>query len=148
MSDLGVSAASPTVDLEDDVQESWRVASRDPETLAKQLRAWELDNGEGFTDYYMDGYVKPVSWAFWLLGKGYVIKANMLIDKITHSEYLDQDELFHIHYSDDIEWGPDQKGFDAAEAVYEKDFLIWVEFLCASDRYFKDIAEWLLTYGE
>lgn len=122
--------------------------SRVPAELAVQIRDWEIRAGESFTDYYMDDRVKPVSWAFWLLGKGYTEKANYLIDAITVKESLDQTELFHINYSDEIEWGPGQEGWSAAEVIYESDFLIWAEFLCASDRYFKDIESWMLNYGE
>ena len=114
---------------------------RNAEVLAKQIRAWEMRAGESFTDYYMDGHVKPVSWAFWLLGAGYTEKANFLIDVITKDggTSLDQTEMFHIHYNDEVSW----TDWDAGNAIYEKDFLIWAQFLVASDRYWKDIDEWL-----
>lgn len=115
------------------------VIERDVQKLAQTLRDWEMDAGESFTDYYMDARVKPVSWAFWLLGKGHTEKANKLIDAITARDYIDQTELFHIHYSDEISWSD----WDAADAIYFKDFLIWADFLCASDRYFNDIKGWL-----
>lgn len=115
------------------------VIERDVQKLAQTLRDWEMDAGESFTDYYMDDRVKPVSWAFWLLGKGYTEKANKLIDDITARRSVGQMDTFHIHYADGMSWSD----WDAADATYFKDFLIWADFLCASDRYFKDIKEWL-----
>lgn len=106
--------------------------------LANKMRAWELDAGESFTDYYMDGRVKPVSWVFWLLGKGFTEKANMLIDKIQAGErYIDQTEMFHINFNDEMDWWK-----EPTEDLYFADFMIWAEFLIASDRYWKDISEW------
>lgn len=114
---------------------------RNAAVLAKALRAWEMDAGESFTDYYLSGAVKPVSWAFWLLGKGFVGKANPLITRINNGErYIDQDEMFHVFYDPDRQSWDD---WDHADRIYFKDFKLWAEFLTASDRYFDDICAWL-----
>lgn len=49
------------------------------EAMAARIRKWEMRAGESFTDYYMHDKVKNVSWAFWLLGKGFNERANELI---------------------------------------------------------------------
>lgn len=106
--------------------------TKDAATLAKRIREWELNVGESFTDYYMDDRVKEVSWAFWLLGKGYKERANVLIDMITNRESIDQQLKFEVHLTSG-DWN---------EEFYLKDIALWAEFLTASDRYFKDISEW------
>lgn len=123
------------------------VVSRDPKELAKQIRQWENRAGESFTDYYMDNYVKEVSWAFWLLafdGGRHRDRANYLIDKITLRESLDQGEKFHLFYYEDMSWGTTHDEWLATEQVYLQDFVLWAEFLAASDRYFNDISGWLI----
>lgn len=122
------------------------VVSRDPKELAKQIRQWENRAGESFTDYYMDNYVKEVSWAFWLLafdGGRHRDRANYLIDKLTLRESLDQGEKFHLFYYEDMSWGTTHDEWLATEQVYLQDFVLWAEFLAASDRYFNDISGWL-----
>lgn len=103
--------------------------------LFEKIVAWEFEAGESFIDHFMDDNVKPVSWAFWLLGKGYKEHANKLINMIQAQERPDQHELFEMHT---YELGPDN--FDGD--LYEKDLLICAEFLTDSERYLKAIEEW------
>lgn len=122
------------------------VVSRNPVELAKQIRAWERQAGESFTDYYMDDHVKEVSWAFWLLafdGGRHSDRANYLIDEVTAKQSLGQEEKFHLFYNPEMSWGSTHEEWLAAEEVYLQDFMLWAEFLTASDRYFKDIEDWL-----
>ena len=108
--------------------------SKNAEELAVKILEWEYKAGESFVDYFMDGKVLPVSWAFWLLGKGYSKHANTLIDLLTAKQRPDQDIKFSVNV--DYESGSwDQE-------AYEKDVLLYAEFLTASDRYFKTISEW------
>lgn len=105
---------------------------RTKEALAAKISAWEMDAGESFTDYYMHDHVKNVSWAFWLLGKGFTERANELIDLIqAGNKCIDQELLYVL-----CEYNSDQ------DAEYEENVLLWAEFLVASDRYWKDITEW------
>lgn len=102
--------------------------------------------GECFTDYYMDNYVKEVSWAFWLLafdGGRHSNRANILIDKITARESIGQEEKFHLFYDPEMSWGSTHDEWLATEEVYLQDFQLWAGFLTASDRYFDDIRNWL-----
>lgn len=122
------------------------VVSRKPAELAKQIRDWERQAGESFTDYYMDDRVKEVSWAFWLLafdGGRHSDRANYLIDELTARKSLGQEEKFHLFYDPEMSWGSTHDEWLAAEEVYFQDFMLWAEFLTASDRYFNDIEDWL-----
>lgn len=109
---------------------------RTAEALAVKIREWEMNAGESFTDYYMHDRVKNVSWAFWLLGKGFSQRANFLIDMITASQYLEQEILYDLH-GDLEEW---------SEETHQQNILLWAEFLVASDRYWKDISEWFAEH--
>ena len=100
--------------------------------LASTIRNWELTAGESFTDYYMHDRVKNVSWAFWLLGKGFQARANFLIDMITISSYLEQEILYEL-YGDPENW---------TEETHFQNVELWAEFLIASDRYWNEIVQW------
>lgn len=118
---------------------------RTQKALADKIRAWEYRAGESFTDYYMHDNVKDVSWAFWLLGKGYSERANILIDLIQSGEKcIDQQLLYELHTD------PEQVdlGTDYQDHLYRKDILLWAEFLVASDRYWKSISEWFAEQDE
>ncbi len=107
---------------------------RTKEALASKISAWEMSAGESFTDYYMHDHVKDVSWAFWLLGKGFTERANELIDLIqAGNKCIDQELLYELYPSDHE--GEPTNG-------YELNIELWAEFLVASDRYWKDITEW------
>jgi|SRR5579872_4357088 len=109
---------------------------RTKEALAAKIRAWEFNAGESFIDYYMHDNVKNVSWAFWLLGKGFTERANFLIDLIqAGNKCIDQELLYELYNNpeDPANW---------STALYLKDVLLWAEFLVASDRYWKAICEW------
>lgn len=99
--------------------------------LKEKILSWEANAGESFTDYFMHNRVKDVSWAFWLLGKGYEERANILINKIQAGEKcIDQETLYHIHM--DV-WD---------EEEFHKDVELWADFLTASDRYFNEVKAW------
>lgn len=101
--------------------------------LLEKIIAWEYRAGESFIDYFMDDNVKPVSWAFWLLGKGHKEHANKLINMIQAKERPDQHEMFEMHTYE-------LEDFD--QELYEKDMLLCAEFLTDSERYLKAIEEW------
>lgn len=103
------------------------------EELVNKISEWEHEAGESFTDYFMHDNVKTLSWAFWLLGKGFTEHALVIIRGLEKGEtYFDQEELFEIYpehsYEDgkEPEWNPDS---------YEKNTEIWAEFLVATDSY-------------
>lgn len=109
---------------------------RTKEALAAKIIAWEHRAGECFTDYYMHDSVKNVSWAFWLLGKGFTERANELIDLIQAGENcIDQELLYDLH-------GDTYDGGEWSETKHNQNILLWAEFLVASDRYWKSITEW------
>ena len=101
--------------------------------LSAKIRSWELRAGESFTDYYMHDKVKNVSWAFWLLGKGFQERANTLIDLIQSGEtYIDQELLYEL-YGYEEPW---------TEEIHKQNIELWAEFLIASDRYWNEIVQW------
>lgn len=106
------------------------------EQLADNISAWENNNGESFTDYFMHDNVKDRSWAFWVLGKGFHEHANRIIDELLAGETcLDQDMLYEI-YSEDV---------DDREELNEnadKNKLLWAEFLLATPFYTEKITKW------
>jgi hypothetical protein len=112
--------------------------------LADKIREWELSAGESFTDYYMHDSVKDVSWAFWLLGKGFTERANELIDLIQAGETCIDQELLYEIYPQDITEGESSWDSD----IHSANICLWAEFLVASDRYWKDITEWFADQND
>jgi len=101
------------------------------EQLATKILKWENDSGESFTDYFMHDHVKNVSWAFWLLGKGFHEFALVIIRELEKGEkYIDQETLYEIHSEET----------DSYEN-HEKNVLIWAEFLVATDSYVERVTK-------
>lgn len=109
--------------------------------IADKIIAWEHDAGESFTDYFMHGSVRDVSWAFWLVGKGFTERGNEILNLVNSGETcLDQELLYDIHpsyeYTEKTEtWNQDN---------YNKNVLLWAEFLISTDIYKKRFEDFLV----
>lgn len=136
------------------------------EELANNIKQWESEAGESFTDYFMHDNVADNSWAFWLIGKGHKrgvdIVHQLLAKKKKGKTFicLDQDLLYNVHQDPDVVYEYDEDGdisevetrrayddipYDYVEAAkrFHLDALLWAEFLLATPFYTKKITEWL-----
>jgi hypothetical protein len=112
---------------------------RTVDAMVEAIRNWEMDAGEGFTDYFMDNW--PVgSWAYWLLGKGYTEWANNIINLYEKKQYVSQDTKF--------EWFDTYQEGDWNEEVYLRNVRVWAEFLVESDQYFRRVNEFFDEYNK
>jgi hypothetical protein len=68
---------------------------RNVDAMVKAIRDWELEAGEGFTDYFLDNWAFG-SWAYWLLGKGHTEWANKIININEAKGYVDQEDKFEF----------------------------------------------------
>lgn len=119
------------------------------EELAKRIGEWEQEAGESFTDYFMHDRVRDNSWAFWLLGKGYSERANAIIVEILEGRLcIDQQALYNLNYHPNITvidgflevlWEDEYM----TSENYNKDILLWAEFLLATPFYTEKITKWL-----
>lgn len=124
------------------------------EKLIEEIQKWEEDAGESFTDYFMHDSVADNSWAFWLLGKGFTERANIIIDQLLKKQIcLDQSLLYDIHLADvcDLEsaypYGDyETKGW--TEENYLKDVELWAEFLTATPYYLDKVTKFFEKYEE
>ena len=98
--------------------------------VVDQIREWELDNGEGFTDYFLDRYSYGSAWLTFLSFKGFhelveEIKADVWIAKDgTVFECTDQNLKFEPYsFAQENDGGP----WD--EDIYRKDVALWAEFI-------------------
>ncbi len=118
--------------------------------LVKKIEDFENSIAESFTDYFMHDNVKDNSWAFWLLGKGYTERANIIIKLIIDGETcLDQALLYNIysHYMNEgddyaIEIEPFNRD------LYTKDIELWAEFLLATPLYTERVNKFLKNQEE
>lgn len=119
------------------------VTQKSIDDMFNKIIEWEYEAGESFTDYYMHDNVREVSWAFWLLGKGFVERANEILNQHSVAKYsLDQEILFDIY--------PSYEGENCSwnEENYHKNIRLWAEFLVSSDIYLQRITEWFDNYPD
>lgn len=106
--------------------------------LKQKIHEFEREAGESFTDRFMHDKVKDASWAFWLLGKGYKSRANVIIQAILDGERcIDQDILYDIHGAE----SEDAESWD--EESYGKNTLLWAEFLAGTPYYLEKVLAFL-----
>ena len=117
---------------------------------ANRIRNFECSAGECFLDYYFSTKVKSVSWAFWLLGKGYLERANMIINEVTKfgDKYNACEVLYFVNYAPikvDVDGNKHvvEMHWDEGYKEYFLDCQLWSEFLISSDRYKGDFDKWL-----
>ncbi len=102
--------------------------------LFDKILEWEHKVGEYFPDYFMDGTVKDASWAFWLLGKGYIKHANLIIDEILKGEKcIDQELLYEVYPTSEPETGNYIP--EIHDENYHKNIMLWSEFLTSTPYY-------------
>lgn len=115
------------------------------EELAQQIHDWEVEAGESFTDYFMHSSVRDVSWAFWLLGKGFSERANEILNEVeAGNTCLDQELLYEIYPSSVYENGRDSWN----KENYYKNVLLWSEFFLATEIYTKRVEEFFTNYPD
>lgn len=105
--------------------------------LKEKILTWESENGESFFDYFAHDAIHPISWTYWLLGKGFSEKANELIlemhESIENSKmiYLDID-MFEVYpeYLEERKYSNENK---------IKNVELLSEFLLATPHYTKKV---------
>lgn len=119
--------------------------------LAKKIIDWENDAGESFTDYFMHDNVADRSWAFWLLGKGYTSRANEIIEEIVKQQNskvhvcLDQELLYDLH--EEEPWDEEAKSYNWNQENYNKNVMLWSEFLLATSLYTQRVQDFFKEEG-
>ena len=109
------------------------------EQLAGAIISWEHDAGESFSDYFSHGTIKDVSWAFWLVGKGFSGHAEVIIAELNGgNKCLDQDLLYDIYPEQD-----DDLDYDLICKNHDKNIKIMAEFLLATSTYKSRITKFL-----
>lgn len=107
--------------------------------LHKRLLRWENSRGESFYDYFAHDYIKHSDWAYWLLGKGHIYRANKILeslDKLGNS--YDQVFLFVIN---PIDYKTDSQ--ETICKIHSENMRLMAEFLCVSDMYNKKVNTFL-----
>lgn len=121
------------------------------QALKDRIIAWEHNAGESFTDYFMHDNVADRSWAFWLLGKGYTSRANEIIEEIVRQESnkirlcLDQELLYDVHGQEP--WDEEAKTYNWNQENYDKNVMLWSEFLLATALYTGRVEEFFKEEG-
>jgi hypothetical protein len=110
--------------------------------LFDKICNWEQETGESFIDYFMHDHVLDSFWAFWLIGKGYHERGNKIVELLVAGETcLDQALLYQVHSAIIVDdYGIDVEPFDTE--LFDKDAMLWAEFLTATPHYYNRITTW------
>lgn len=132
------------------------VSQENIDLYAARIKNFELEAGESFTDYFMDGEVFAGSWGFWLIGKGYTERGNAIINaynKANKKHWSDQELCFAVNASP-LRWDMDSKEFYPwqldrdinLDLAINADYKLWAEFLISSDRYYEPFLKYLENF--
>lgn len=121
---------------------------------ASFIKTWEYSVGECFLDYFFEDTVFINSWAFWLIGKGYINRGNFLIESIVneHINELDGYSKFHPNLTRLVLWNKENEIHaieklefhqDGYNDLYNLDVELWVEFLLSTKVYESIFFEWV-----
>lgn len=123
------------------------VEKRKMKTVAQmvdEIRDWEMDAGESFTDYFLDRYSYCGTWLEFLESKGYHDLAQEIRDDgyiLSNGEKLsctDQQLKFEPHNT-----AHENAGGQWDEDEYRKDVALWAEFILADAAILKDYEEFM-----
>lgn len=114
------------------------------EATVDQIRDWELDNGEGFTDYFLDRYSYGDAWLEFLEGKGF----TELVKEIKEDVYVCQDGTVLGCTDQGLKFEPHisahgVEGGDWDEDIYRKDVALWAEFILTHEDIYTDYVKFL-----
>ena len=126
------------------------------QSYANRIANFETEAGESFVDYFMDDNVFFTSWAFWLVGKGYLQRGNMIVNEINARGgprgWSDQEFVFGINTSPIVvdegigAYCEELEDFNLLNTAQELDYRLWAEFLISTDRYFKPFTDFLENF--
>ncbi len=109
------------------------------ENIANAIRGWEFYAGESFTDYFMDDTISDKVWYGFLIGKGFIEKAQEMEENLIAGKYIFQEKFEPFEYYNDN---------DFLEEEYYKNVLLWAELICGSNYYYNKFKEFIKEYFE
>lgn len=112
--------------------------------IVEQIREWELDHGESFTDYFLDGYSYNGAWLAFLESKGF----HELVQEIREDVYVLRDGTKLICTDQQLKFEPYSSAHGAEggywdEDIYREDVALWAEFMLKDADIFEAYAEFL-----
>lgn len=112
------------------------------EATVDQIRDWELDNGEGFTDYFLDKRRYEARWLEFLESKGF----HEVVKEIKEDVYVCRDGTVLTCTDQNLKFEPystahEKLGWD--EDIYRKDVALWAEFILTHEDIYTDYVKFL-----
>lgn len=109
---------------------------RTKEQMYNDVRAWEMDAGEDFLDYF-DSSINVWNFMFWALGKGYITEEQIQLfedETCPSTSYLLGDEDYSVVKEDE---------YDEFEDAVEEAYMILADFLTATNTYQMRVHDFL-----
>ena len=103
------------------------------EKIFEEIVVWEESMGECFYDYFCHDNISNVSWAFFLLGKGFVKHANDIVNEhVNNDGYVGQEELYELK---PVNGGEIELSVDEERENWRYNMEVMSEFLSLTDFY-------------
>lgn len=121
--------------------------------LVDEIRGWELEAGESYTDYFFDRYSYDGKWLEFLELKGFAATAKEVREDVyvysdgTKSKCTDQQLKFEP-YSEALAQANNYEGQYWNEDTYRLDVALWAEYILLNERILAAHKEFLAEYFE
>ncbi len=92
--------------------------------------------GEDFFEYFADEKINIESWAFFLLGKGYIEHANKIIDITYNHDFTTLGDPY-IKYKYKYSVYPERVNGEYLEVNHDKNLMLMAEFISVVPYYTK-----------
>lgn len=114
------------------------------EQIVKEIRDWEYNAGESFTDYFLDSGDHDDKWIVFIESKGF----TDLAEQIKEDKYIDGNNKVrystdqHLKFEINCCKMEDEQG-DWDDEAYVKDLNLWAEFILNDESILSDFEKFL-----
>lgn len=121
--------------------------------LVDEIRGWELEAGESYTDYFFDRYSYDGKWLEFLELNGFAATAQEVREDVyvysdgTKSKCTDQQLKFEP-FSEALAQANNYEGQYWNEDTYRLDVALWAEYILLNERILVAHKEFLAEYFE
>lgn len=121
--------------------------------LVEEIRGWELEAGESYTDYFFDRFSYDGEWLKYLESKGFKSVADEVradTYKLRSGELLlstDQQLKFEP-YSSALAEANNYEGKYWNEETYRLDVALWAEYILGHEEILKEHKDFMVDYFE
>lgn len=120
------------------------IAQEAVDKLVNQIRDWEMDAGESFTDYFFDRYSYGHEWNDFLDSKGF----SHIVEEIKADRYVLPSGHVLSCTDQQLKFEPYNSAWEAcgngwSEDEYRRDVALWAEFILMDEELLEECEAFL-----